>query len=146
MKVGLDWDGTVSLDPIAFRGVVTAFLNCGHEVAVVTWRVPAGGSDSWMDLEEVFAMWGFRLPVIYCSGEAKRDHYPADIWIEDNPAAVIFGLSREPRFVENAADYDEDVMVCENRFGKLVTTWKLLNPDYRKVGYEQRPLEASVSS
>lgn len=130
MIVGIDFDGTISLDPLAFKGVVEAFLNQGHDCAVVTWRVP---DMEYHDFEEVFNMWGFRIPVVCTSGQAKRDFYPADIWIEDNPAAILFGLSREPRFVEDAKDYDEDVMVCSNESGSITTNWKLLNPRYNKL-------------
>lgn len=141
MKVGLDFDGTVTEDPLAFKGVVTSFLDAGHDVAIVTWRCrpeQKSGWDresngAWTDLEEVFAMWGFRLPVVYTNGQAKRDFYPANIWIEDNPAAIVFSLSREPRFVENAKDYDNDVMVCSNENGSFETTWKMLNPAYNSL-------------
>jgi hypothetical protein len=132
IKVGLDWDGTVSEDVETFGKVVKTFLDAGHEVKVVTWRRPVEESEGckWGDLEDAFDLWGFRIPVIYCSGQAKRDFYPADIWIEDNPAAVMFSLDREPRFVENARDYDMDVMVCENEHGSIETTFGVLNPRY----------------
>lgn len=148
MKIGLDWDGTVSEDTDAFLNVVKAFLDSGHEVAIVTWRVPpqqdaTGWSrdDVWNDVEETFAKWGFRLPIIYCSGQAKRDCYPADIWIDDNPASVLFTLQRKPRFVENAKDYDKDEMLCENEHGRIETTWAVLNPAYSKLKLLERAFE-----
>lgn len=130
MKVGIDFDGTITEDPVAFKGVVTSLLDAGHEVALVTWRCP---DQDYPDMEAVFALWGFRIPVVCTSGQAKRDYYPANIWIEDNPAAILFGLSREPRFVENAKDYDDDVMICSNENGTIETTWKLLNPQYNRL-------------
>lgn len=129
MKIGVDFDGTISADPLAFKGVVMAFLDAGHDVALVTWRAP---DIEYTDIEQVFAMWGFRIPMVCTSGQAKRDHYPADIWIEDNPAAVVFSLDREPRFVEDARDYDDDGMSCTNKWGTVTTTWKVLNPHYNK--------------
>ena len=130
MKVGIDFDGTISLDPLAFKNVALSFLDAGHDVAIVTWRTP---DQTYDDFEEVFALWGFRVPVVYTSGLAKRDFYPANIWIEDNPAAILFSLAREPRFVEDAKDYDDDVMTCSNENGSVTTTWKLLNPAYNKL-------------
>lgn len=127
MKIGIDYDGTISEDQLAFCKVAKAFLDNGHDVAIVTWRP---SDNPYTDIDEMFQMWGFKVPIIYCNGKAKRNCYPADIWIEDNPAAVLFGLDRKPRFVENARDYDEDVMVCENSHGTIETTWKLLNPKY----------------
>ena len=130
MKVGLDFDGTLNLDPLTFKKVVLAFLDAGHDVALVTWRAP---DIEYSDIEEVFAKWGFRLPMVCTSGKAKRDFYPADIWIEDNPAAVVFSLTREPRFVEDARDYDDDGMLCANEYGEVSTTWKVLNPAYNNL-------------
>lgn len=134
MKVGLDFDGTVSEDPAAFRKVVMAFLDAGHDVAIVTWRAP---DIEYLDFEEVFALWGFRIPVVCTSGQAKRDFYPATIWIEDNPAAVLFSLDREPRFVEDARDYDDDGMHCTNEHGSVSTTWRVLNPHYNSLEKQQ---------
>ena len=132
MKIGLDWDGTVSADPKTFRKVVCAFLDAGHEVAVVTWRCkPAETSsdhpDKWLDIEEVFDAWGFKLPIYYCNGKAKREFYSADIWIDDNPSAVSFSLTRPPRFEANPLAYLEDEMICEREGHESVQVkWSLL--------------------
>lgn len=132
MKIGLDWDGTVSADPTTFREVVVAFLNAGHEVAVTTWRCSplddAGGwsasSSKWEDIEEVFEAWGFRLPVFYCNGNAKRDFYDADIWIDDNPSSVSFSLTRPPRFEADPSAYLQDVLVCKREgFDNVELPW-----------------------
>lgn len=134
MKIGLDWDGTVNADPVAFKGVVRAFLDGGHEVVVTTWRCmpnsisgwEKGGDDRWLDMEEIFNMWGFRLPIVYCDGKAKRDCYTADVWIDDSPHAVIFSLTRAPRFESDHSKYHEDVMVCENEHGRIETTYGVI--------------------
>lgn len=120
MKIGLDWDGTVNTDPKTFREVVCCFLDAGHEVTVVTWRCdprmvvePWGNNPTrWEDIEAIFEDWGFRLPIVYCNGRAKRDFYNADIWIDDNPPAVSFSLTRPPRFEEDPMKYNEDILVC----------------------------------
>ena len=133
MKIGLDWDGTVNADPKTFREVVCSFLDAGHEVAVVTWRCKPESESGWErsegvwpDIEAIFDDWGFRLPIVYCDGKAKRDCYPADIWIDDSPHAVIFSLTREPRFESDHSKYHEDVMVCENEHGRIETTYGVI--------------------
>jgi hypothetical protein len=119
MRIGLDWDGTVSADPIVFKEVVQAFLDGGHDVRVVTWRTPPdeatgwGSNGTWVDIEEIFAIWGFKIPVVYCSGRAKREYYRADVWIDDNPAAVVFSLTVDPRFEADPSAYNRDILVCE---------------------------------
>lgn len=119
MKIGLDWDGTVSEDPITFGTAVKVFLDAGHDISIVTWRCSPkldGGrvvNGRWEDIEEVFENWGFRLPVVYCNGRAKRECFNADVWIDDNPAAVVFSLTVDPRFETNADNYNKDVLVCE---------------------------------
>jgi len=134
MKIGLDWDGTVNADPKCFREIVCAFLDAGHEVKVTTWRCAPlsesawekDGSERWEDIEEIFDTWGFRLPIVYCDGRAKRDCYPADIWIDDSPHAVIFSLQRAPRFESDHTKYYEDPMVCENEHGRIETTYGVI--------------------
>lgn len=132
MKIGLDWDGTVNADPVAFKGVVKAFLDGGHDVVVTTWRCKpqetnSDHPDAWVDIEEIFNMWGFRLPIIYCNGKAKREHYDADIWIDDNPSSISFSLTRPPRFEANPLAYLEDELICEREGHESVQVkWSLL--------------------
>lgn len=131
MRIGLDWDGTVSADPQVFLKVVKAFLDGGHDVAVCTWRPDpeAEGCDGWTDIEEVFAQWGFRLPIVYCNGGAKRDHYPADVWIDDNPAAVCFSLTRPPTFEPNPQG---DMVVCKSAgYADVYLDWNQLRTQRR---------------
>ena len=118
-----------------FRSVAKAFLDAGHDVAIVTWRRPVeevGGwarDGQWADIEDVFTLWGFKVPVVLTSGRAKRDFYKADIWIDDNPSSISFSLMREPRFATNKADYDDDVLVCESEGSQPVyAVWSQLDP------------------
>lgn len=119
MKIGLDWDGTVSLDPITFGTAVKVFLDAGHDISIVTWRSAPesasgrGSNGRWEDMEQVFENWGFRLPVVYCNGRAKRECFAADVWMDDNPAAVVFSLTVDPRFESDANNYNKDILVCE---------------------------------
>lgn len=137
LKFGLDWDGTVNADPLAFKKVVEALLDMDHDVVVTTWRSEPEVMAGWdrdpggiyPDMEEIFNMWGFRIPVVYCNGRAKRECYPADIWIDDNPAAVVFSLMAEPRFEENPLDYDKDPLVLEHPDHEPIhVTWGQIKP------------------
>lgn len=76
MKIALDFDNTITRDPTFWIGFVNAARAAGHEVKVVTSRHP-----------------GLPVPitgieVIYCSFTAKRKHYGADVWIDDDPKHV----------------------------------------------------------
>ena len=131
MKVGIDFDGTISVDYVAFRGVVHSFLDAGHDVAIVTWRVPPEESSqcngSWDDIEEFFQFLGHKIPVVYCSGKAKRDCYPANIWIEDNPGAVLFSLTRAPRFEADPRNYKKDLLILEKEgYEPITVEWSQL--------------------
>lgn len=128
MKVGLDWDGTVNADPTTFREIVCCFLDAGHEVAVTTWRSKPDVGTMWPDMVEIFDDWGFSLPVYHCHGEAKRTIYAADIWIDDNPASVVFKLSCKPRFEANQDDYNGDVLVLDSETNPVEVTWKDIKP------------------
>lgn len=132
MRIGLDWDGTVNADPVTFGIVVKAFLDAGHDVSVVTWRCDPSSthtnissSSGWDDIESTFEAWGFRIPIVYCDGRAKREFYHADVWIDDNPAAVCFSLTRPPRFEADASAYLKDVLVCERAgFDPVYVEWE----------------------
>lgn len=136
MKIGLDWDGTVNAAPYCFKEVVKALLDAGHDVVVTTWRCepPDPEDNNWEDIEAIFDMWGFKIPVIYCDGRAKRDCFQADIWIDDNPSSVVFSLEAKPRFEANPDDYDADVLRLDSDgFDPVRVTWKQLKPRGHKL-------------
>lgn len=133
MKIGIDWDGTVSAAPEVFKKIIEAFRSAGHECVIVTWRPPLtnmeGPCELWPDMEKQFKVWGFQLEVICTSGGAKRDYFDADIWIEDNPAAVLFNLMSEPRFVEDVTEYDNDDLELQPPgFPSVPVKWAQLKP------------------
>lgn len=142
MKIGLDWDGTVNAAPETFKRVVESFLDDGHEVTVTTWRSEPPVMAGWdrepggiyPDMEDIFNQWGFRLPVVYCDGRAKRECYQADVWIDDNPAAVVFSLLSEPRFEANPLDYDKDELVLEHPdHAPIRVTWGQIKPQTHQL-------------
>lgn len=148
MKIGLDWDGTVSADPKVFREVVAAFLDGGHEVSVVTWR-PSPEVEPWgrqglvyPDIKDVFIEWGFRIPVVYCNGRAKRECYRADVWIDDNPAAVVFSLTIPPRVEADANAYNKDMLVCQRiGFDDVFVEWEQVKGVHSEPPVPERVLK-----
>ena len=80
MKIALDFDNTFSVDPELWLHFVNMARLRGHEVKIVTSRHPGNSPP--------FPFPQFGLEVIHCSFTAKRKHYQADVWIDDDPARV----------------------------------------------------------
>lgn len=76
MKIALDYDNTFSADPALWLSFIDTALARGHEVKIVTSRRP----------DMPIPIHG--LDIIYCSFTAKRKHYAADIWIDDDPPHI----------------------------------------------------------
>ena len=77
MKIAIDYDNTFSADPRLFMIFAQAASVLGHDVAIVTSRrpdCPISGISG--------------IPVVYCSFTAKCKHFPADIWIDDDPKHI----------------------------------------------------------
>lgn len=86
MRIGLDYDGTYTLDPEMWGGFVKHAKAHGHEVWVVTMRTAAEGLDIG-DLALVVD------GVEFTSRKAKKNHMnhlglPVDIWIDDMPVFI----------------------------------------------------------
>ncbi len=78
MKIALDFDNTFTRDPELWIHFANMARVRGHEVAIVTSRspdFPTGVDPTW-------------LQTIYCSFTAKRKHYAADVWIDDDPPHI----------------------------------------------------------
>lgn len=76
MKIALDYDGTYTADPELWEEFARLAIARGHSVTIVTLRTPA---------EKVHTYFTDAVPVVYCSRTAKRNHFIADIWIDDSP-------------------------------------------------------------
>jgi hypothetical protein len=90
MRIGIDFDGTYAADSATFQLVADLFRRAGHECVIVTNRPPADE----FTVQQVVRR---ALPVVYCNGEPKRRVMeargtPVDVWIDDNPVLVDFGL------------------------------------------------------
>lgn len=104
MNIGLDWDGTVTLDPEFWSAFVELAHQYGHVVCVVTFRT---------QIEENFLL-GVKLgcPVICTNNESKqvcalRVGFNVDVWIDDEPQNIIPGrheflLARERKDVNKS--------------------------------------------
>lgn len=83
MKIALDFDETITLDPIFWGQVIELAKRRMHEVTIVTYRPPSLGN---MDIEE-YAM-EYNVNVICTAGVQKASMFDADVWIDDNPATI----------------------------------------------------------
>ena len=89
MKIGLDYDGTVTSDYAGFVSLVRMMRQRGHEVYITTMRYI---SECKNDLE--FCAFAKNVDGVIATGrEAKKDYYlkygiTIDVWIDDNPRAV----------------------------------------------------------
>jgi hypothetical protein len=76
MKIALDYDNTITRDPLFWSSFIQMARQRGHEVKIVTSRAPH------MDI-------GVKgIEVIYCSFKAKDQHWDADVWIDDDPKHI----------------------------------------------------------
>lgn len=91
MRIGLDYDGTVTADPEAWCSFVKLMTERGHEVAITTWRYEdqAKNPEDNTPLLALAKKWGIK--VIFCNRKAKRECWQANIWIDDNPDTVYRG-------------------------------------------------------
>jgi hypothetical protein len=72
MRISIDYDGTYTRDPDFWNQVIRMAQQRGHEVKCVTMRFPNEAVDMPCD-------------VIYTSRQSKRNFFPADVWIDDQP-------------------------------------------------------------
>lgn len=93
MKIALDFDGTFTAAPALWITFIDLARRFGHEVRIVTMRCAIKDGINW-------AHAGCLLPpaeVIWCDGQPKRDYcrtvakWEPDIWIDDDPYALIHG-------------------------------------------------------
>lgn len=105
MKIALDFDQTFTLSPRFWLGFLRDAIARGHEVRIVTARDEHNDGINWA----LFGgRYGTHFPyvapcrVIWCDGRTKRTvckelGWEPDIWIDDNPAGIIFPTSFKDR-------------------------------------------------
>jgi hypothetical protein len=103
MNIALDWDGTYTRDPDAWRTFIRLFVAAGHSVWIVTARserTPVGPLPDGIK------------GVIYCDMESKksvtdRNEVEIHVWIDDEPIFINKGAESVPiLFPKDDAAYD----------------------------------------
>ena len=115
MKIGLDYDGTVTSDYVGFVSLVRTMRQRGHEVYITTMRYI---SECKGDME--FCAFARNVDGVIATGrEAKKEYclkygITIDVWIDDNPRAVeesareIWGTP-SPEGIVIVDDHDTDI-------------------------------------
>lgn len=88
MNIGLDFDGTTTLDTFFFSEFIKLAKRCGHRVIIVTFR---GNQQDNFDIEGFCADNDIRL--IYTDGQQKQSYcdfnnIKIDVWIDDMPILI----------------------------------------------------------
>lgn len=85
MKIAVDYDETFTADPVAFKAMVEAFKERGHDVKFVTFRDP-----KWVCNDDICAdAQDLDIEIVFTAGKQKQHVYQADIWIDDTPSLIV---------------------------------------------------------
>lgn len=88
MIFGIDYDGTFSADPDAFRELVRGLKARGHICVLVTGRSDEGG---WGDVVRMDV--GDLMPIVFAANKWKEKAalargFKVNVWIDDNPESI----------------------------------------------------------
>lgn len=120
IRIGLDWDGTVSLNEEMWFEVVKVMQDHGNQVYIVTMSYPSECgkiSPAWYEL--------VKHRVICTSRKAKKKFVEdlgltMHIWIDDNPLALYldaqqaFGVADKEGVVRDNYNYQMSVEAIQN--------------------------------
>ena len=90
MNISLDYDDTISRDPVAWEEFCKYFRSRGHAVFIVTWRSLEEGKEILRE------GWGKKVDGIYCTNRKAKEKFMydqgirIDIFIDDNPSSILF--------------------------------------------------------
>lgn len=89
IRIALDYDGTVTSDPVGFLALVKLLRSRGHQIRVVTMRYESECLNDPSFVSFARECGGF----IATGRKAKRPHcasvgHTFHVWIDDNPEAV----------------------------------------------------------
>jgi hypothetical protein len=87
VRIGLDFDGTVTEDPSFWGIFVHNAKTCSHYVAIVTFRVGPLGHPDNKDIADFVEEYGTDA-VIFTAGKQKAECFSADVWIDDMPILI----------------------------------------------------------
>lgn len=94
LTIAIDYDDTFTADPKLWSTLIRNAKDVGHKVMVVTAR-----SETTENIDEINAWldhWDCQMPVIFTSLASKlwaveKRGINVDIWIDDNPTALVNG-------------------------------------------------------
>lgn len=85
MNIALDFDETITLDPLFWGAFIKLARASKHHVEIVTSRSASVHKEN-QDIEEFANEWD--VGIVYCNGFQKAAHAQADVWIDDYPASI----------------------------------------------------------
>ena len=95
MRIGLDFDNTLTADPTLWAAFVSLAQKLGHSVVIVTAR--RDNHENRADLTDFLESREFpSIPIFYTNLGSKIAHMkklgmPVDIWVEDDPLTCALG-------------------------------------------------------
>jgi hypothetical protein len=94
MLIAIDFDDTLTADPVMFRTLIAVIHSFGHRVVCVTARRDTSDNREWM--HEWMKQHGIDLYTHFTSLGSKVDHMArigvkVDIWIDDDPRKCALG-------------------------------------------------------
>lgn len=94
LTIAIDYDDTYTADVKLWATFIRSALDLGHRVYCVTAR--RVDEESLDQINTSFRHWDCMIPVIFTSmgsklAAMKRRNIEVDIWIDDNPKAIIEG-------------------------------------------------------
>ena len=92
MNIAIDFDGTLTADPVTMSAVVRRMIDGGHSVFLVTQRRATDENISL--IEGVLADLDLNIPIFMTGLKAKKPFVKnigvaIDIWIDDNPNSIL---------------------------------------------------------
>ena len=83
MRIALDFDDTVTLDPMFWAGFVRLAKRHGHSVTIVTIR-----HEEWDNSDILGFAHDLDIKVVCTNGEQKSIKHTAEVWIDDSPVMI----------------------------------------------------------
>lgn len=95
MRIGLDFDNTLTADATLWAAFVSLAKKLGHTVVIVTARRDT--HENRADLQDFLESREFPdIPIVFTNLRSKVAHMknagmPVDIWVEDDPLTCALG-------------------------------------------------------
>lgn len=113
MNFSLDYDDTITAEPLGFLRFCKTMRQLGHKVYIVTMRYPS-------ECKEIYNKWQYDVDGIFPTSRlAKKPWMDAmnikiDVWIDDSPRAIhesaveIWGTASPEGLIVNTGYHEED--------------------------------------